>query len=270
MAGDRKGRPCGRKRTISRNGGRGKPSPTTWPGRFPFCVGEPLGAPAGGLPKPRSHPHPPQCEHWGTFPLEAGRLGGRTMCAPTVGDRPVSLVRQSQAQEWNRNSCNFAKPGPSGPGGFRASLRFCAPEILQFLNTRPQQWGTGADSPCQGGCPKRQRGRVAVLWARRPVGRVPGALVSFPSQKELAARRRRHPPAKNHRSGAPGRGPGQPHLPLRGNSPSRALRGGRTLPPHPSGFAATFPPGGRLKKSGQRNSLPSPYHSNSKKFGDFL
>ena len=40
-AGDRKGRPCGRKRTISRNGGRGKPSPTTWPGRFPFCVGEP-------------------------------------------------------------------------------------------------------------------------------------------------------------------------------------------------------------------------------------
>ena len=96
--------------------GGASPSPTTGPGRFPFCVGEPLGAPAGGLPKPRSHPHPPQCEHWGTFPLEAGRLGGRTMCAPTVGDRPVSLVRQSQAREWNRNSRNFCKLRAQWPG----------------------------------------------------------------------------------------------------------------------------------------------------------
>ena len=75
-------------------------------------------------------------------------------------------------------------------------------------------------------------------------------LVSFPSLgKKLAARMRRNPPpAKNHRSGAPGRGPGQPLLPLRGNSPSRTLRGGRTLPPHPSGLRpATFPlEGGRL------------------------
>ena len=63
-----------------------------------------------------AHPHPPQCEHWGTFPLEVGRLGGRTMCAPTVGDRPVSLVRQSQAREWNRNSRNFCKLRAQWPG----------------------------------------------------------------------------------------------------------------------------------------------------------
>ena len=69
------------------------------------------------------------------------------------------------------------------------------------------------------------------------------SLASFwASRKKLAARRRRNPPAKNHRSGAPGRGPGQPLLPLRGNSPSRALRGGRNLPPHPSRLRrAAFP-----------------------------
>ena len=125
--------------------GGASPSPTTWPGRFPFCVGEPLGAPAGGLPKPRSHPHPPQCEHWGTFPLEGGRLGGRTMCAPTVGDRPVSLVRQSQAREWNRNSRNFYKLRTQWPGRNRGKpLRFCAPVILQNpAGTRPPLWGAG-------------------------------------------------------------------------------------------------------------------------------
>ena len=125
--------------------------------------------------------------------------------------------------------------------------------------------------------------------ARRAKRRWPGPLASFwASRKKLAARRRRNPPAKNHRSGAPGRGPGQPLLPLRGNSPSRALRGAETCPLIRHGFAVppfpipsvaarhlplirgVGPQGGRLKKSGRRNSLPSPYHSNSKKFGDLL
>ena len=30
----------------------------------------------------QGHPHPPQCAHWGTFPLEGGRLGGRSGMPP--------------------------------------------------------------------------------------------------------------------------------------------------------------------------------------------
>ena len=30
----------------------------------------------------QGHPHPPQCAHWGTFPLEGGRLGGRPGVPP--------------------------------------------------------------------------------------------------------------------------------------------------------------------------------------------
>ena len=48
--------------------------------------------PQGGFSRPsadlpsapalRVHPHPPQCAHWGTFPLEGGRLGGRSGVPP--------------------------------------------------------------------------------------------------------------------------------------------------------------------------------------------
>ena len=48
--------------------------------------------PQGGFSRPsadlpsapalRVHPHPPQCAHWGTFPLEGGRLGGRPGVPP--------------------------------------------------------------------------------------------------------------------------------------------------------------------------------------------
>ena len=50
------------------------------------------GTPQGGFSRPsadspsapalQGHPHPPQCAHWGTFPLEGGRLGGRPSVPP--------------------------------------------------------------------------------------------------------------------------------------------------------------------------------------------
>ena len=94
--------------------GRGTP----WAARRGVCI-------------PRTPPHPPQCAHWGTFPLGGGRLGGRTLCAPAVEDRLVSLARQSQAQSLNRTSPNFYKPRARWPGGnLDQSLRFCALETL--------------------------------------------------------------------------------------------------------------------------------------------
>ena len=54
-----------------------------------------------------------------------------------------------------------------------------------------------------------------------------------PLEKELA------PQGETLQNGAPSRGPGQLLLPLRGNSPSRALRGDRNLHPHPP-FWDTF------------------------------
>ena len=81
-----------------------------------------------------------------------------------------------------------------------------------------------------------------ALILSSPLG---ASLASFwASRKKLAARRRRNPPAKNYRSGAPGRGPGQPLLPLRGNSPSRALRGAETCPLIRHGFAVPPSPQG--------------------------
>ena len=74
----------------------------------------------------------------GAFPPREG-LGGRTMCAPTVGDKPVSLVRQRQAQSLNRTSGNFCKPRAQWPGGNSDQpLKFCAPEtLLNFSGVRP-------------------------------------------------------------------------------------------------------------------------------------
>ena len=161
--------------------------------------------------------------------------------------------------------------------GFRASLRFCAPEILQFLTgTRPPQWGPGADSPCQGEMSRSDRGdRVAVLWARSARRPRPSAILWFlshrwernsppacgeipPPQKTTEAARR---VAAQASLSCPC---GAIHLlaPYEAAEPCPLIRLAFGQPPSPQG--------GRLKKSGQRNSLPSPYHSNSKKFGDFL
>ena len=64
-----------------------------------------------------------------------GRLPpkGRAWRAHNVrpyGRKPVSLVRQRQAQSLNRTSGNFCKPRAQWPGGDSDQpLRFCAPEM---------------------------------------------------------------------------------------------------------------------------------------------
>ena len=40
----------------------------------------------------QGHPHPPQCAHWGTFPLEGGRLGGKSGVPPLRRIQKPSLL----------------------------------------------------------------------------------------------------------------------------------------------------------------------------------
>ena len=97
-------------------------------------------------PALQGHPHPPQCAHWGTFPLEGGRLGGKSDVQPLrriqkpsllfvgAGHRPARRctrrvqeaapykhrpppVRPNQAHEWNRTNCNFGRARAQWPGG---------------------------------------------------------------------------------------------------------------------------------------------------------
>ena len=88
----------------------------------------------GAGPRParvsRAHPHPPQCAHWGTFPLKGGRLD-RNCTGNDSSEHAGAEVEPHQQQFWE---CQ----GPVARREFRHSLRFCAPEILQFLTgTRP-------------------------------------------------------------------------------------------------------------------------------------
>ena len=132
-----------------------------------------------------------------------------------IGKGPGVLALNIQAQEWNRCIENFSpNQGPCGPGGNRgAPLKFPrAGRSPPHQRDDPRKWGAGG-----GGDLEHRNG---APWSRPP-----GAfLVSFwASKKKLAARRRRNTPRKG-KDGAPGRGPGQLLLPLRGNSPSRALQ----------------------------------------------
>ena len=122
----------------------------------------------GAGPKParvsRTHPHPPQCAHWGTFPLKGGRLAGKMDPAtrpepfpssvwPSASHLPPgeglteiapgTIVWNTQAQKRNRTNNNFGNARAQWPGSDRHQpLRFCAPEILQNLTgTRPPVMG---------------------------------------------------------------------------------------------------------------------------------
>ena len=120
------------------------PSPATGPERFQFCVGEPLGAPAGAVhikKSPSSGPSGPPTPFVppGHFPLSGGivlppgrgKACGRPKAAPTAESGPGALARQSQAQFWNRNNSKFCKPRAQWPGlNSGKPLRFCAPEML--------------------------------------------------------------------------------------------------------------------------------------------
>ena len=126
------------------------PSPATGPERFQFCVGEPLGAPAGAVhikKSPSSGPSGPPTPFVppGHFPLIGGivlppwrgKACGRLIAAPTKGTetrfrihlgRPQgSPLRRIQHREcWfgkvrrkigTAPIAIFANPGPSGPAG---------------------------------------------------------------------------------------------------------------------------------------------------------
>ena len=52
----------------------------------------------------QGHPHPPQCAHWGTFPLEGGRLGGRSGVPPLRRIQKPSLLFVG-AGHWPARRC---------------------------------------------------------------------------------------------------------------------------------------------------------------------
>ena len=86
--------------------------------------------------------------------------------APTVGNGPGVLVRQTQAQKWSRTRSNFPQTqGPVARREFRHPLRFCAPEGFCLAQEVTPVMESGADAPCQGEMSRSDRGgRVAVLW----------------------------------------------------------------------------------------------------------
>ena len=126
--------PTAKTGAFSKDGGRGKPLPYERNARFRVCAGEPLGAPAemwAAFQEPTLIRHgfavPPS-------PLEGEGLRAAARAAPTVGNGPGVLVRQTQAQKWSRTRSNFPQSqGPVARREFRVSLRFCAPEGFCLL-----------------------------------------------------------------------------------------------------------------------------------------
>ena len=57
-------------------------------------------------PHSRTHPHPPQCAHWGTFPL----IGGRLFCTGSVGPAKAGAEVEPHRTQILQTQ------GPSGPG----------------------------------------------------------------------------------------------------------------------------------------------------------
>ena len=93
---------------------------------------------------------------------------------------PETLVRQTQAQNWDRANPNFLPAqAPSGAGrnGTQALLVLRAGRVVPTLRGNSRKQGSGADSPCQGEMARRARGgRVGdyeheVLIRSRPRGR---------------------------------------------------------------------------------------------------
>ena len=141
------------------------------------------------------------------LPPWRGKAFGRSKAVPTAETGPGALAEKTQAQLWNRTSRNFYTPRAQWPGKNRTqALRFCTPEGFCPLQGITPVMGSGADSPCQGEMSRSDReGRVGDYEHEVLIGAVPGGvLVPLPPwAKELAARRRRNPPAGNHWDGAP-------------------------------------------------------------------
>ena len=146
--------------------------------------------------------------------------------APTAYPAPGVLVRQSQAQNWNRTNCNFCKPRALWPGGnLDCHSDFARRKVSAWPKGYPRNGGPGVSGPMGTKCPSAAS---------------PGdPLVSFPSLgKKLAARRRRNIPLRGtkplyHR---PLIRPLRGHLPPRGKAfggdrPLIRLACARHLPP---------------------------------------
>ena len=71
------------------------------------------------LIRPFGQPSPLRGEGWGRpyAPTRTFRGGRVRTPAPTAETDPGTLVRTTQAQEWNRSSGNFCKPRAQWPGG---------------------------------------------------------------------------------------------------------------------------------------------------------
>ena len=125
------------------------PSPTGFKKAFRGWVGEPLGAPVGGV-RAKKSPSSVWPSGQPPSPWKGEGLSGRVWDPPlrritkTVsrlrrgrsqtgppGFAPKALARQSQAQRLNCTSRNFYIPRAQWPGGNSDQpLRFCAPELL--------------------------------------------------------------------------------------------------------------------------------------------
>ena len=203
--------------------------------------------------------------------MYAARPGGRALQPSTS----YHLLNRARRRYEIAVAIIFANPGPSGPEETAESHSdFARRKFSTDLQVRvPRNGGPGVS--------RHWRTKFASAASPGdPLGTFPSGKVPRPAGRnpvKLPAARR-------------GRGPGQPLLPLRGNSPSRALRrrqnlrgGGGKPPPYrmrlvkaeqisaphpppsgtpdpiPSGLRpspldkGSRPPGGRLNESGRRN-----------------
>ena len=132
----------------------------------------------------QGHPHPPQCAHWGTFPLEGGRLGGRLIAAPTKWVETCPLIRLAFARHLPPKGKAFGRPQGSplrrirkqqhfsrrgrsqtGPPGFvpGALARQTQAQILDrtsgiFCTPRAQWPGGNPDRPLRFCAPEKMHG----------------------------------------------------------------------------------------------------------------
>ena len=136
------------------------------------------------------------------------------------GYLPGALARQTQAQKEDRTKSRFCEPRAQWPGRNRTQALL----ILRAGNPMPTQ----RDNPRKRGPGKGEYERVSAHFEPSPGAfcllfrhgkrrSPPGTRAVRTKKLSLAAK------LGTLRGGAPSRGPGQLLLPLRGNSPSRAL-----------------------------------------------
>ena len=152
---------------------------------------------------------------------ESGICRGRTLAGPSMyaarpGGRALHpstnrhLLGKARRGSGTAEPGIFAHPGPSGPGGIA--------EVTQILRAgnfaQPYRYASPVMGVLGGG--RHGGGRLCrTADCARPLA----SFGSFSTRKRNSPRR-----AKPCKTARRGRGPGQPLLPLRGNSPSRALR----------------------------------------------